>query len=244
MLKTMASDPILEALFELRFTSSNPATSSIILGCLSSSHLGDRYTKTERLAAADIPLVVRRSDKAFSHQPEFRLRAEDNSSISIGSNSLSMNVTAPYIGGEKFLESIYEVLEKLISLKLGLVVERVAFRYINLVEPDTDYESDFDAIKFQGNLMGLDLKQQDTFLQVNLKEDDIYHVIKVSNQTEARNNQTMKAITGLLLDIDTYRTEKLTEFWSNYKNILAELRASEREVFETIMERKALERYK
>lgn len=242
-LGTMPSDPIVEALFEIRFSSTNSAISSLLLGAISNSSLGDIYHSIDRTNIADIPLPIRRNDNQLRYHAEYRLRADDGS-ISVGNSMIGVNVHRKYPGGEEFLKRIRDLIQAVSRHTIEMKVERVAFRYINLIEPIEGNDSEFDAIKFEGSLMNLNLKEQKTFLQVELVEDDCCHNVKLTNRAEVTNNQSNEQFYGLLLDIDTFTSVRLDGFWAEYEKILVDLRASERAVFEKIMKKETLDRYR
>lgn len=242
-LDTMPSDPIVEATFEIRFSCKNPAISSLLLGAITNSQLGNVYENVERLNVADIPLPIRRQDPNLRYAAEYRLSTE-RSSIIIGNAVVGVNVQRKYPGGAEFLKKINEVLKVVHSHSKLMAVQRVAFRYINLVEPENGSANDFDAINFEGTLIDRDLREQQTFLQVELNDGGYSHNVKLTNRSEVTNTKTNETHRGLLLDIDTSTTENLDDFWNSSADLLKKLRDSERSVFEAIMKPDALERYK
>lgn len=243
MLETMSSDPILEAVFAINFTSPNKAISSILLGTFSAASFKQRFTQLERLPISDIPLSVRQKDINLRFQPEHRLHGKGETLL-IGSNTIGVAVNKPYIGGSAFVSMILEILEVIQSLNEEINVERVAFRYINFLEMAEGDKTQFDQIRFEGSLGNLNLAEHNTMVRIELSADDCSHSITLKNQATALNTIDNVSSTGLLLDIDTSIKSGLKNFWSQKAEIINSLRAAERDTFEMMMREEALERYK
>ncbi|MDD1616675.1 MAG: hypothetical protein CG439_1815, partial [Methylococcaceae bacterium NSP1-2] len=105
--KKLNKEPLLEALFELRFTCDFPA-STILPGLLFSKLDGDK--RIEQLHAAQIPLEIRNSDPNLQFSPVSRLVWE-NFHINIGDRNISISCQFPnYPGWFKFKEAIEKII--------------------------------------------------------------------------------------------------------------------------------------
>ena len=102
MIETLPSklkkEPIIDALFEMRFTSATSA-SSIVPGVLFSKLSGDKTI--ERLPTEQIPKQLLESEPNLRFAPLVRLHW-DNFLISIGDRSLAVACKMPYPGWKTF----------------------------------------------------------------------------------------------------------------------------------------------
>ena len=242
MLTTMPSDPIIEAIFDIRFSSPNRGFSSILLGNFSSAQYKERFPELERLPVSDLPLAIRQTDPNLRFQPEFRLQGHSETLL-IGNQIFGFTIQAPYIGGDSFIEKILKLLDDISELNEAVNVHRVAFRYMNLIEFAKGADSDFDQIKFSGTIADFDLTKHNTLVKFEFADEDIKHIIQVRSHATVTNSLTNTTTNGLLLDIDTALSSNLSEFWENTADIVKRLRASERDMFEKIMTKESLARY-
>lgn len=243
MLQTMPSDPIVEAIFDIRFNCPNNLVSSLILGSLySTPGFKERFPTKSRLPAADLPAVMRQADPKLRYQPEYRIQGE-REAILIGNFNLAITVQEPYPGWKHFKPKILETLDIINNIDEQLNVIRVAFRYINLLQSDKESTA-FDQLNFDGRLGEFDLKQHNTSIGLELKVGDIDHTVRVNSNATLTNtlNQTSKV--GTLLDIDTSRSIEETDFWADKEEIIENVRVAERDIFESLMEQSALNEFK
>ena len=242
MLETMTSDPIVEAIFEIRFTANTEAAAAILIGQLHHS-LRPEYPKSERLPINDIPLEVRNKNESLHFAPEMRISGHCKS-IHVGRNCLGVTVSSPYPGWVSYKKSIMRVLELAFEAEVIEVVNRAAFRYINVISAIEKDESDYDVIEFDGNIGGYNLKEVDTGLKFTTKKDDISHTVQVKNNSIAKFIDAKEKVSGLLLDIDTSLSKDMPEFWGSSSEILDSVRSAERRMFEQIVKSTTLDRYK
>lgn len=238
----MPSDPIVEAIFDLQFSSRNDTISSVLFAKFLSGEFRERFPEHTRLPAADVPLAIRRDAPEFKHQPEFRLQGE-RETLLIGDQIFAFAVQEPYIGGEKFIGEIVELVENLAKEKQEIDIKRIAFRYMNLIEAVNDVDVDLDQIEFRGSVAEYDLSKHDTLIKFHIGDKDLFHTIQIKNNTTLTNNITGNKKTGLLVDIVTARISGLDGFWSESAGMVEQLRAAERDVFGKIIKEKSLERY-
>lgn len=241
MLETMTSDPIMEAIFEIRFTSSNDAVSSVLLGVLLNS-FKSRFTNIERLPINDVPLAIRKITPNLQYAPDHRLKGE-NEVVQVGGNNLSIAVTRPYPGWDVFNPFILEVLGIAESVGVIETVSRVAFRYINLIERYQGVNSDYELINFEGELGKFDLKTCQTAVRLEIEENGVNHAIQVQNNSRVASNISEQPLCGLLLDIDSSISGERPDFWDKKDEIIESVRNSERHIFETVITSNTIRRY-
>jgi uncharacterized protein (TIGR04255 family) len=124
-------DSIVEALFEMRFRSSD--VPEIVTGKLS-ANLPITDAVFERLPLADFPAPVRRSDPNLAIQPLLQARTNDSSRFAkIGEQVFSWHALNKYPGWEQFKPELDQALTHVFAAVGGLDVDRLGFRYVNLL---------------------------------------------------------------------------------------------------------------
>jgi len=129
--KKMKQDAIVEALFEVRFDSSD--IGEVVVGRLSDVDSWADYTSV-RLPQADIPERIRVADAAFKHVPTVEKTSPDKTrSIRIGPRVISYHVYEPYPGGDSFEKELNNMLACLFDKIKDIQVSRLGFRCVNFL---------------------------------------------------------------------------------------------------------------
>lgn len=121
-----------EAIFEVRFVPQTQSVVGLLPGILFTK-LGTRYTKHEAQALATLPPEFRANNPELKYAQQVRLSAEDNSSLFVGDWVAGASSTAPYLGWLNLKQRIVELVEVLQESRLIRSVERVSFKYVNIV---------------------------------------------------------------------------------------------------------------
>lgn len=131
----LKKDGIVEALFEVRFTSSTIPEIYIgqLVAGISTIMPG---LAIERLPVADLPFPMRRGDPNLAFQPTLQLKNEPTTRIArIGEMVVSWHALAPYPGWEVFAPEIRQVFDLVAKSVDQISISRVGFRYLNLLKP-------------------------------------------------------------------------------------------------------------
>jgi uncharacterized protein (TIGR04255 family) len=186
-------DPIVEAVFELRFISHYP--SEAIFGIIYQI-IQKEYPnmKSIPLPITQIPEAVRNFDPNLKYQPHNRLQS-DLWGINVGPNVISFSAQNPYMGWFKWKEIITKILQKIIELKIFNAIERSGLRYINFIERNVLQVTHIDV-----KIVGKKLDEQQTSLRTEFREDNYIETIQILNNASMviNNNQQF----GSLIDID------------------------------------------
>ncbi|MET3348338.1 uncharacterized protein (TIGR04255 family) [Bradyrhizobium japonicum] len=134
--KKLKRDGIVEALFELRFTSN--AISEVYLGRIVAAIVAIDQTMTvERLPLADIPAPMRRADPSLIYAATLQLKNAAGTRIArVGDNVVSWHATTPYPGWEVFGPEISRVLAAVQRSVEDLTIMRTGLRYLNFLNGD------------------------------------------------------------------------------------------------------------
>lgn len=130
--KSLARSPLVEAVFELRFSSASGPVGDVLPGMLF-SRLRERYRTVETLPAAQVPRVVRDADPNLRYMPTHKLVGDD-AAVQIGDHALSVVAPTLYPGWTAFEERILEALDALRETELLLDAERHSLKYLNVLE--------------------------------------------------------------------------------------------------------------
>jgi uncharacterized protein (TIGR04255 family) len=137
--RKLKNDPIVEALFELRFTSSE--ISEVVVGKLASWEQWKGFTK-QRLPLGDVPATIREQDPNLVYQPVLQLeQSEGKHIVKIGPRVFSYHALPPYPGWAVFEPELTSCTEHLFSMLSDVTATRFGFRYINVLTKDHMIES-------------------------------------------------------------------------------------------------------
>ena len=132
--KKLKNDAIVEAVFELRFSSST--IPEILFGRL--SEFGDwRSLKQTLLPLSQVPIQIRQSDPNLRYQPIFALMDDrDNRAVRVGTNAISYSRGMPYVGWRAFKPELEEVIDAIFTKADSIMVDRLGLRYLNAFRRD------------------------------------------------------------------------------------------------------------
>lgn len=196
--KRLTKEPIIDAIFEIRFDSSTPIAS--VLPGLFFSELKD-IKGFERLPQAEIPEKLRKDDPLLQYLPIIKLNWMDYN-ILIGDRNLAIAANLPYKGWNNFKEAIKKILSIVKKSDLIKKIERYSTKYIDIVENDAETTSKAANITIK---MGpKDMLDSQFHLKTECPEREFINVVQIiSNATITLPNGSTK--TGLIIDIDTIR---------------------------------------
>ena len=128
----LRKEPLLEAIWEIRFSGAKPLVADLLPGMLFKSFPG-KYDTAFRLPGADIPAPVVEHDPNLRYAPKIRLEGA-NQAVLIGDRVVSLSCRRPYSGWAKFSDDIRELAEAVQETGLVDRLERFSLKYIDLIE--------------------------------------------------------------------------------------------------------------
>ena len=129
--KELKRCPLIETVFEVRFTSSLP--DEAVFGVIYQALLPQfPQFQTVSLPILQIPPEVRKRDPKLNFQTHYHL-ISDNLVIGIGPKSIGFSNRAPYKGWQAFKEFILSALDEIVKTKAIDTVQRSSIRYINII---------------------------------------------------------------------------------------------------------------
>lgn len=222
----LGKSPLVEAIFELRFTSHLPAAS--ILSGLLYTKLG--CSEIMKLPHADIPEQIRQMDPNLTYMPVMRLK-KDNFLISLGDRSLIVSVPFPYVGWDKFSASIIEVLEAVSSANIVDKCERFSLKYLDIFDMP-GFSSEGSGFNLAFKLPAADVVHNSVHGRFEVLESPWIHIIQYFGEAHG-NLPDGTSKKGVMLDVDTIEMLNIgfSHFTTEAKHKLNELHHSNKRLF-------------
>ncbi len=193
----LEKQPLIDAVFEMRFLSSVPA-SDILPGFLFGKLDGER--KIENLPVAQVPKPLRDGDPNLQFAPIIRLKWSDYV-ISIGDRSIVIGCNYPYPGWKNFKPAIIKITELLKEIKILQSVSRYSMKYVDLIV-STDIEHQISLIDMNISVAGHELKNQMFQIRMELLAGNFINVIQIVPSASATLLNGEKR-DGIIIDVDT-----------------------------------------
>lgn len=195
----LKAEPLVEAVWEVRFSGSQPWVSEVLPGILFEK-FGAQYRSIVRLPAADIPGAVRRDDPYLRYVPKVRLE-DDRQAIQVGERVVSLSRRRPYPGWERFASEIREVADAVRATELVERLERFSLRYISIVEDPAGLSS----LDLESRLGSRDLRGGPLHLRAELAGQGGTQIVQILFPAEMASPDRDASIRGVLVDIDGVR---------------------------------------
>lgn len=175
--KKLKKEPLVDAVFEVRFSSSIPA-SSVLPGLLF-AQLEGAEKQIERLSTADIPIQLRNLDPVLRFQPLLRLHS-GGFLILVGDASLGIACKMPYPGWDAFKTQIIKFVGRLLNdTQIVQTVDRYSLKYVNVVD-GKDLVEQIHRINMDLRLGNHTLKSETFNVRVEIPRDNFIHVVQVA----------------------------------------------------------------
>lgn len=215
--KRLRKEPLLEAVWEIRFSSDVESVVELLPGLIY-KELAGTFTKITRLPAANLPGSFLQQDASLKYVPTVRLDGDQPYSIQIGEHVVSLSCPRPYTGWIEFGKKIRELAQMLRATKLLTRPERFSLKYIDIVSGDGTPSIAPLAVDLK--LGGHDLAHEPVHLRTEIREEEQFlHIVQIGSPTQAT-LPTGDTYNGVLLDIDTISPAHDQDFWSSFDNRL------------------------
>ena len=224
----LKKEPLIDAVFEIRFTSVFPA-GGILPGLLFGKLGGNKAI--EQLPAAQIPQALRDAELNFQFAPLSRLNWEQFY-INIGDRSVSVGFKHPYPGWSSFKPAITKVMDALKAADIIKSIERYSLKYIDLL-PATSLLEQVAFINFDVTLAGHKLENEAFQLRIEIQKDNFIHAVQiVSSATATLHNGESRQ--GLIVDVDTIVNQagiSFDELFSGISDKLEDIHQANKKMF-------------
>jgi uncharacterized protein (TIGR04255 family) len=236
----LKKEPLIEAVWEIRFTSNKSSVADLLPGILFEAlQKQNQYPDIVRLPTADIPALIVEQDARLKYAPRIRLEGR-NQAVQIGEHVLSLSCRRPYSGWRTFSDDIRTIIQ--IVCDTGLIdrLERFSLKYIDLIE--LDQPPSLRCLNLELKMGGYEIDTRPVQLRTDIKDEDLIHIIQVISPAEASVPGEPRKVVGVLLDIDSIRTMKEDESWSDVDSHLDEVHLSSKKLFFDLLTPETIEK--
>jgi uncharacterized protein (TIGR04255 family) len=203
--KKLKKEPLIDAVFEVRFTSAFPA-GNVLPGLLFVKLEGDK--KIEQLPLSQLPHIMRDADPNLRFAPLSRLDWQQFY-INVGDRSVSVGFKYPYPGWNGFKPAIVEIMNILKDADILKSVERYSLKYVDLL-PANDLREQVSFVNFDVTLAGHKLEKEAFQIRLEIPRGDFTHAVQVVSSATATLPTGSKQ--GLIVDVDTISNQQAISF--------------------------------
>lgn len=219
---SISPDPILEAIFEIRFAPRVPpeAVAGLVLAAVRG-----RLPECVSLPAAQLPDLVRLQDPNLAYNPT-QLHRDGRFLLKAGPRVLTFSQLQPYPGWTPWWRRVADTVEALAGQAFFGGVERVGLRYVNFF--DRPVLADLNlAIE----LVGQTVDQYPSLLKFELPDSGMVKSLQVSNRVNLQIDGGQRQ--GSLVDIDCLQPVGLgaDDFMDRLEPLAAHCHAKAKELF-------------
>lgn len=224
----LKKEPLVDAIFELRFSSKIPA-SSILPGILFSALPEEKVI--EPLPAAQLPKQLRDTDPNLHYAPVVRLIWKEFF-ILISDRSLAVACKIPYPGWVKFKDAIIQVIQVLSDSSVVENIQRYSLKYVDLI-PSNNVKEQVSFINFNASLGNHKLEKEVFQFRIDIPQDNYIHAIQlVSSAGLTLNDGTKKE--GIIIDIDSIcdvGNQQISDFNNKFHEKLDDIHLKNKKMF-------------
>jgi uncharacterized protein (TIGR04255 family) len=194
-------EPLVDAVFDIRFRSSQPAA-MLIPGVLYQQKL-EGLGQVRQTAFAGIPLQFRIQNPQLQFSPTIQIEYGSQFMIGIGEGSVSVACRLPYPGWSEFRPAIMRLL---VALRGSFIesVERYGLRYMDVIPAET-IEQQVKVFNIQFAIDDFRLQRETFAFRVDVPDEGFLNVIQLTSNA---NVQLVTGVhrAGVMCDIDTSET--------------------------------------
>lgn len=192
----LGKEPLVEAVFEMRFESSVPA-SSVWPGILYGKLPGEKTM--ENFPAFGIPKEMRDGDPNLRFVPLCKLSWGDYWII-IGDRLFAVASKIPYQGWSDFKEAISKAFEIVLKSETITTVSRCSIKYIDILDGISLKPSECFNLKLELGGRGPD--ENEFGVRLGINEDAVTHSLQIASAA-SMTLLTGRTVTGPVLDVDS-----------------------------------------
>jgi uncharacterized protein (TIGR04255 family) len=233
----LKKEPLLEAIWEIRFSGGKSPVADLLPGMLFKSFPG-KYGTAAKLPIADIPAPVIEHDPNLRYVPKIRL-AGVNQAVQIGDRVVSLSCRRPYSGWARFSADIREVAKAVQETGLVDRLERFSLKYIDLIELEKPVG--LALLNLDIKMGGYELAAKPVQLRTEIKENDLTHIIQIISPAEVELPGTEGRLKGVLVDIDSIKPMRDDESWDALQQRLDDVHVACKRMFFSILKPETIE---
>lgn len=197
--KRLKKEPLIEVIWQVHFDGQQ-GTGDVLPGILF-AELRSNHPKLrlQRLPSADIPAPIAQIDPNLRYAPKMKMEEPEGSFVwQVGDRVVTLNCRRPYVGWEKFKESVV-TLTKIVEGS-GLIPNplRHSLRYIDLLKDDL--AADLSALKLVMKLGDHEIRSR-VQMRVEIPDVECLHVVQIASPAQV--HLAGAQVTGSVIDLET-----------------------------------------
>lgn len=231
--------PIVEAIVEIRFTTSLPADA--VFGVIYPL-LEKTYPTYTQLPIMQLPAEIRKREVNLKYQAYYQLQGDGPLLIGVGPNVISIgyskynaNKIIDYPGWTNYISDeasriIKTVLENLPAIK----VERLGIRYQDFFESTNIFEGTEPSFEFPKRTT------QSLMVKTAIVDSDMVHGVTISNNANINihmRDENFEVKNGSILDIDTAIDNIDENAFDDIKSLLTRVHGANKNLFYEILKK-------
>ena len=187
----------------------------------------DKYPNAAALPILQLPEEIRNKDSNLINQPHYTV-SNDTFKVLIGPRVLTLSVSKEYVGWKVLLPEIIDLFNKIAKLDIIAQVHRLGLRYINVFDFDI-----FEKVKLKINVGDTPLISNNAFVRAEIAGNNFVNTLQIGNNASGIvGNNPFK---GSIIDIDTFTTHGLDNFFSNSSDLVLKGHEEEKKTFYNLL---------
>lgn len=225
----LVSEPIIEAVSEVRFDAAGEAAVNLLPGIFHEKF--GPFDQQGRVFPV-LPSEIMSSDPSLAFRPQVAM-AKGNRIIQVGAKVVSVAVRAPYPGWKEFSAFIRQVYDVVCAQSFITTYDWLSLKYVDMVTFDGETPS-LSWLNAEVELGGTRVEEQPVSLRVESVEGPVTTVVNIGSPVQTQ-QLDRSARTGVLLDVDTIHREPFAEFASQYSDVLEKLHDRNKQQFFSLL---------
>ncbi len=211
--RKLNKEPLVESLWEVRFSSEMKAISNVLPGLIFPVL---KLPGIEQLPAAHIPAEIRETDVNLIYAHTVRLFGGPFA-VQVGDRSVLLSCSRPYCGWTKFSEKIRELSGLIRNTELQIKPDRFSLKYVNILSFEADKLS--DTLNVSVDMAGKTVTDCPLLLRVERTHDAVVNISRIASPARATTKDG-EVFSGILVENDTIFTGQGVLSWEELEQHL------------------------
>jgi|YNPMSStandDraft_1061717.scaffolds.fasta_scaffold04865_6 uncharacterized protein (TIGR04255 family) len=235
--KKLLKEPLIEVIWEVRFNI--PGLSEVLSGILYSElKQTHQNLKIQRLPICEIPFSIVEINPSLQYLPKIRIESNDSLLWQIGEYNITLNCRKPYIGWNRFKESINDLSEIIKNSGLITVLSRHSLRYIDLFSYNIVPE--LSGLQLHIHLGSYKVKNDPLQMRLEILSNNVRHIIQIANPVTVDLPDGQQ--TGIIVDIETIAIENKIDWFIIWDQLELLHESSKKLFFNDILAKETIEK--